>query len=185
MLSSIERALESFGNFLMWIGGIAITVMMLQICGDVLFKYLLNKPIVATLEIVTWYYMVATVFLPLVYIQVHKKHLMVELFTINFSARRLAVLEGVVGILGAVYVGTLTVLTGGHAFDQTIAGEIQDATFFDLPVWPSRWMLPIACVGMAIVFLLQAIRDLRYGLTGEGTPSQKPKQGMEMPVEEA
>lgn len=185
MLVRLERGLEVFGNVLMWFGGLAITLMMLQIAADVSFKYLLNRPVVATLEIVTWYYMVATVFLPVVYIQVHKKHLMVELFTMKFPPRRLALLEGVVGLAGCVYVGTLAYLTADYAWDQTIAGEIQDATFFDLPVWPSRWMLPIATGAMALVFLLQGIRDLRFGLTGQGAPSLQPKKSMEMPVEEA
>lgn len=179
MLDRAERALERLGNALMWVAGAALLIMMLHIAGDVLFKYAFNQPIVATLEIVTWYYMVATVFLPIVYIQIHKKHLMVELFTINWPPRRLAVLEGCVGILGAVYVGTLAVLTCGHALDQTIAGEIQDATFFDLPVWPSRWMLPLAAGGMVLVFITQAIRDLTFGFTGRGAPSTRATTTME------
>jgi TRAP-type C4-dicarboxylate transport system permease small subunit len=185
MLSSIERGLDWFANVLMWIGGIALTLMMLQISADVLGKYLFNRPLIATLEIVTWYYMVAAVFLPVVYIQIHKKHLMVELFTMGWPPRRMAVLEGIVAVVGTVYVGTLAVLTGIHAADQTAAGEIQDATFFDLPVWPSRWLLPIATGAMALVFLTQACRDLRFGFTGRGAPSLQPKPTLDMPVEEA
>ncbi|MCW5747833.1 MAG: TRAP transporter small permease [Alphaproteobacteria bacterium] len=185
MLSSVERMLGAFAQVLLWVGGVAVTLMMLQISADVLCKYLLNKPIIATLEIVTWYYMVATVFLPVVYIQIHKKHLMVELFTMNWPPRRMAVLEGIVGVVGAVYVGTLTVLTALHAVEQTVAGEIQDATFFDLPVWPSRWLLPIATGAMALVFLTQAWRDLVFGITGRGAPSLQPKRSGDMPVEEA
>ena len=121
MQSRIEHALEVFGDVLMWLGGIAITLMMLQIGADVVSKYLFNAPIIATLEIVTWYYMVATVFLPVVYIQVHKKHLMVELFTMNWPPRRMAKLEGIVGVVGFVYVGTLAYLTGDYALHQTLA----------------------------------------------------------------
>lgn len=176
--------LNAFANALMWVGGIALTLMMLQISADVLSKYLLNKPIIATLEIVTWYYMVAAVFLPVVYIQIHKKHLMVELFTMNWPPRRMAVLEGIVAVVGTVYVGTLATLTGIHAIEQTQAGEIQDATFFDLPVWPSRWLLPIAIGAMALVFLTQACRDLMFGLTGKGRPTATPKSSIELPDDE-
>ncbi|MCC6718065.1 MAG: TRAP transporter small permease [Acetobacteraceae bacterium] len=180
MQSRIEHALEVFGDVLMWLGGIAITLMMLQIGADVVSKYLFNAPIIATLEIVTWYYMVATVFLPVVYIQVHKKHLMVELFTMNWPPRRMAKLEGIVGVVGFVYVGTLAYLTGDYALHQTLAGEIQDATFFDLPVWPARWMLPLGAGGMALVFLTQGARDLRFGFTGAGAPSLQPKKTMDL-----
>lgn len=185
MQSSIERALDAIANILLWIGGIALTVMMLQISADVLGKYLFNRPIIATLELVTWYYMVAVVFLPVVYIQIHKKHLMVELFTMRWPPRRMAVLEGIVGIVGAVYVGTLAFLTGVHAAEQTAAGEIQDATFFDLPVWPSRWLLPIAFGAMTLVFLTQASRDLVFGISGRGAPSLQPAQPADMGIEEA
>ncbi|WP_422000615.1 TRAP transporter small permease subunit [Reyranella sp.] len=184
-LTAAERALERFANALMWVGGIALTLMMLHISADVLGKYLFNRPIIATLEIVTWYYMVATVFLPVVYIQIHKKHLMVELFTLRWPPRRMAKLEGIVGIVGAIYVGTLAWLTGEHAAVQTAAGEIQDATFFDLPVWPSRWLLPVAMTAMALVFATQAWRDLRFGLHGRGKPSLQPKSTIDVPVEEA
>ncbi len=183
MLQTLDRALAAFSNLMMAVAGVAIVLMMLHIAGDILAKILFNQPIPATLEIVTWYYMVATVFLPWGFIQVHKKHLMVELFTMKMPARKLAVLEGCVGLLGAVYVGILFWLTLGYAIDQTLAGEIQDATFFDLPVWPTRWLLPIPAATMALVFLLQGIRDLQFGLTGRGAPSTPPKD--EMIVEEA
>ncbi len=183
MLLGLERVLNAFSNLMMIVAGVAITLMMLHIAGDILAKLLFNHPIVATLEIVTWYYMVATVFLPLGYIQIHKKHLMVELFTMKMSPRTLGVLDGIVGIVGAIYVGILCWLTLQHAIEQTLAGEIQDATFFDLPVWPTRWLLPIPTFAMSLIFLTQAIRDLTFGLTGRGTPSMRPKS--EMVIEEA
>lgn len=178
MLSKLERGLNAFSNFLMIIAGVAVTLMMLHISADILSKLVLNKPIMATLEVVTWYYMVATIFLPWGYIQVHKKHLMVELFTMKMPPRKLAVLEGIVGIVGAIYVGILCWLTLEHAIDQTIAGEIQDVTFFDLPVWPSRWLLPIPAAVMSLTFLTQGIRDLTFGFTGRGAPSLQPKASM-------
>ncbi|MBN8925761.1 MAG: hypothetical protein BGO51_28245 [Rhodospirillales bacterium 69-11] len=178
MLRVLERGLGAFSNFMMAIGGVAITLMMLHIAADILAKLLLNRPIVATLEIVTWYYMVATVFLPWGYVQLHKKHLTVELFTMKMPPRKRAVLEGIVSIVGAIYVGILVWLTAEHAMEQTMAGEIQDATFFDLPVWPSRWLLPVPALAMSLLFATQAIRDLQYGLTGRGGPPPSVDDGL-------
>lgn len=182
-MSGFERALAAVSNVLLAIGGVAIALMALHVGADIVAKSLFNRPIVATLEIVTWYYMVAAVFLPVAYVQLHKKHLMVELFTIGLSPARLAVLEGVVGVLGFLYVGTLFVLTFEHAIETTANGEVQDATFFDLPTWPARWLLPIAFGTMTLILVAQAIRDLTYGLTGRGAPSTQPKD--EMVIEEA
>ena len=177
-MSGLERALAAFSNFLMVIAGFAITLMMLHVGADIIAKAVFHRPIVATLEIVTWYYMVATVFLPVAYIQLHKKHLMVELFTQRMSPGRLALLEGIVAILGFLYVGILCVLTFGHALETTANGEVQDATFFDLPVWPARWLLPIAFGAMALILLVQAVRDLIYGSTGRGQPTTQPSDGI-------
>lgn len=182
-LAGLERLLALISNILLAVAGLAITVMMIHVGADIVAKAVFNRPIVATLEIVAWYYMVATVFLPVAYIQVRKKHLLVELFTRNMSPARLALLEGVVAVLTFVYVTTLAYLTFEHAVETTIAGEVQDATFFDLPTWPARWLLPIAFGTMALVLILQAVRDLTYGITGRGAPTPQPKG--EMVVEEA
>jgi TRAP-type C4-dicarboxylate transport system permease small subunit len=178
VLETVERALRRVSIVFTILAGIGLTMMMLHICADIISKYVLDKPIVATLEIVTWYYMVMIVIFPIGYIQVIKKHLMVELFTLKMSPARLSILEGIVGVLGAVYVAILCYLTFGHAVEQTISGEIQDATYFDMPVWPSRWILPLSTGLMALVCVVQAIRDFRFGLTGRGTPSTPPKDVM-------
>jgi len=177
-MTQLEWLLEKLSTVLLVIAGIAMTIMMVHIGLDIASKTLLHKPIVATLEIVTWYYMVFTIFPPVVYIQIRKKHLMVELFTRHLSREKMAVLEGATAVLGAVYVGILTWLTLEVAIEQTATWEIQDATFFDLPIWPARWVLPISFGAMTLVMILQAIRDLTYGVTGRGEPTQQPTGGI-------
>jgi TRAP-type C4-dicarboxylate transport system permease small subunit len=177
-MAALERLLERFSLALLWIAGAAITLMMLHIAADIVGKTVFHQPMTATLEIVAWYYMVATVFLPVAYIQLKKKHLMVELFTRNMSPRNLAKLEGFIAVLGAVYVGILFWLTLEQAITSTLDGELQDVTYFDLPVWPSRWCLPIAVGAMTIIMVLQAIRDFRYGFTGVGEPTTQPSEGI-------
>ena len=134
MLDSLERILDRVANALMIVGGVAVTLMMVHIGADVVGKYFFNYPIPATLEVVAWYYMVAAIFLPVAYIQLHQKHLMVELFTRALPPRPLALLEGLVCVLGFVYVGILVVLTFDGAMVETANGAAHDVTFFDLPV---------------------------------------------------
>ncbi len=173
-MAAIERLLERFSVLLLWVAGVAITLMMLHIAADIVGKLVFHQPMTATLEIVAWYYMVATVFLPVAYIQVHKKHLMVELFTRNMGPRPLARLEGCIAVLGALYVGILFWLTLEQAITSTADNELQDVTFFDLPVWPARWFLPLSIGAMTLIMVLQAIRDFRFGFTGRGKPTAQP-----------
>jgi TRAP-type C4-dicarboxylate transport system permease small subunit len=177
-MAALERLMERISLALLWIAGLAITLMMIHIAADIVGKTVFHQPMTATLEIVAWYYMVATVFLPIAYIQLKKKHLMVELFTRNMSQRNLAKLEGLIAVLGAIYVGILFWLTLEQAIMSTIDNELQDVTYFDLPVWPSRWCLPVAVGAMTIIVVLQAVRDFRYGFTGKGEPTTQPSDGL-------
>lgn len=181
MLNGLERILDRVANALMFIGGVAVTLMMVHIGADVVGKYFFNYPIPATLEVVAWYYMVATIFLPVAYIQLHQKHLMVELFTRALPPRTMALLEGCVCLLGFVYVSTLVVLTFDGAMVETANGAAHDVTYFDLPVWPSRWFLPAALLVMAIIMALQATRSFLYLLTGKGPASHAGEAALETP----
>jgi len=175
---ALEHFMERLCGLLLWVAGAAITLMMLHVAADVVGKTLFRQPMTATLEIVAWYYMIATVFLPIAFIQLRKKHLMVELFTQNMQPRSLAKLEGLTALLGVAYVGILFWLTLDQAIIATMDNEVQDVTFFDLPVWPSRLCLPVAVGSMAIVMILQAVRDLRFGFTGRGEPTARPAGGI-------
>ena len=74
-----------------------------------------------------------------------------------------------------IYVSLLTWLVFEQAVESTHRNEIQDVTFFDMPVWPSCWVLVVAFGIMALVLIAQALRDFRFGLTGEGRPTTDKK----------
>ena len=163
-----ERFLDRTSSALLLVGGVAATLMMLQIGADIIGKYVFNKPIPATLEIVAWYYMIATIYLPIAYVQFHRKHLTVELFTRNLPPRKMAWVEGITSVLSLIYVGILFVLALQSAIHETALGEAQDATYFDLPVWPSRWLLPIPLFFMSLIIIVQGWNDFRFAITGRG-----------------
>ena len=169
----LERLADRLSNVLLALGGVAIVALMLHVCADVVGKYFFNQPIMGTLEIVSRYYMVACVFLPLAWVQLRRQHLTVEMFTMGLSERRLAALDGAVALLGFAYVAVLTWLVFGQAVDATRDNEFLSLTFYDLPAWPSRWVLPVSFGLFALVLLLQAWFDLRYALTGEGRPPER------------
>lgn len=160
-MEAVQRVTETIVRVLMILGGIAVFAMMLHITADVFCKYAFNMPIVGTLEIVANYYMVFVVFLPIAYVQLHRQHLMVEVFTLGLSSRQVALLDGVVSVIGVAYSATLTWLVLGQAIEQTERREFYSITYFDLPIWPARWVLPIAFGLLCFVMVLQCISDLR------------------------
>jgi TRAP-type C4-dicarboxylate transport system permease small subunit len=82
-------------------------------------------------------------------------------------------------ILGFIYVGILVVLTFEGAMVETANGAAHDVTYFDLPVWPSRWFLPAALFVMAIIMALQATRNFSFLLTGKHPAGRPGEQTLE------
>lgn len=165
-MEALQRFTDVVTRLLMIVGGVALFAMMLHITADVFFKYAFNSPIVGTLEIVARYYMVLVVFLPIAFVQLSRQHLMVEVFTLSLPPRYVAFLDGVVAIVGIVYSAILTWLVLGQAIDQTARREFYSITYFDLPTWPSRWVLPISFALLCVVMVLQSISDLRRAFAG-------------------
>ena len=97
----------SAAGILMSIGGIALLAMMGHVAGDVIGRSFFGAPIDGTLEIVSGYYMVAVVFLPLAFVTRNDDHIYVELFTRRMGAGRIALLDAAVEFLALLFVGFL------------------------------------------------------------------------------
>ncbi|WP_339948118.1 TRAP transporter small permease [uncultured Albimonas sp.] len=167
----LRDALDRLAVALMALGGLALVALMFLVSLDVAGKYLLAAPIPGTLEVVSSYLMVSLVYLPIGFVQLRRQHLMVELFTMGVPPRAKAGLDVLVGALAAVYVGLLSWLVFNQALDATAIREFRDVTDWLLPVWPARWLLPLAFGLMFLVTLAQTLIDLAYAVTGRGEPT--------------
>lgn len=161
LLRLVERVLRPPSDLAALIAGIIIVLMMLHISADVFFKSLLNYPIEGTLEIVSAYYMVAVVYLPLAYVTRTEGHLVVELFTRNLSVYRLAALEAIVGLVGVAYMALFTWHTTVAAIGSTADNEGWETADDIITVWPSRWVLPVGCGLMAAYLLYSSVIHFR------------------------
>ncbi len=167
MLDLVDRVIRLSSNAMAVCAAAFIITMMVHISADVAFKYFLNAPIEGTLEIVSAYYMVAVVFLPLAYVTRAAGHLSVELFTRNLSPPRLAALETVVGTVGFAYMAAFTWQTTVAAIESTVINEGWETADDIITVWPSRWLLPLGCGLMAFYLLRRVAADFR-GSRGNG-----------------
>lgn len=170
-MAAIEKFVQAVCRLVMVIAGIVLIVMMLHIVADVTAKYAFHKPIIGTIEIVAWYYMVIVAMAPVAYVQIYRQHLMVELFTMKLSIRATAVLDACVALVSASYTGLLAWLVLHEALRATHRGRAQDLTWFDLPTWPSAWVMPVSFTLLTLVFLLQAVSDFGRAARGEALPA--------------
>lgn len=165
-MTRIGRALGFLSDAMLWAGALSILAMMLHVSADVILKVALNAPVMGTLEIVSFIYMVACTFLPLPHVVASRGLIVVELFTQKMAPRDILRLDAIVGLATVLYLALLGVMGTLRAIDKMDIGETQDATYFELPVWPMRWVLAAACCVAAIMASYNIFDDLRLRRTG-------------------
>ena len=173
----VGKFLTTLSNLTLWLGALALVAMMVHVTADVVLKITLNWPVAGTLEIVSYVYMVACTFLPLAHLQASRSLIVVEFFTQNLSKWSLLKLETLMAPLSVAYLGTLAIVGATRAYSKTVLGETQDATYFELPVWPMRWVFAAALAITALVALHQFITDCRRLSSGPGGTDASPKLG--------
>lgn len=144
--------------------GLSLVLMLLHVSLDVLGKYLLNTPIPGTAEVVASYYMIATVFLPLAYLEVNNRPIMVDLFYNLFpkKARHLCDLLGTLSsFLFFFFLAKEGWLIALHSLEIR---EIVEGAW-KVVIWPSRFVIPL---GLAVACLVLALRFVLL-LRGEST----------------
>jgi len=163
-MERLLKWLEGPIQVLMWLGIIAGFLMMLHTAVDVAGRTLFNHPLPGTTEIVSAYYMVAVAYLPWAWVALNNGHITVELFTRRASPRVIFWLDVMAKVLTIVYVSVFTWQTEYMAVQQTRGGEAWEASTGFLPVWPSRWLLPIAGFLMTAYLVLRVIKDVGEAL---------------------
>ena len=167
------RVLGKAAGLLGVIAGVALILMMLHIVADVAVRFLSFAPLPGTIEIVSAYYMVAVVFLPLALVERMNGHIVVELVTQYLPPRVQELVIASVGVLSALYFGAFTWQTWGDAAQKYNVGEMALGTVA-VTVWPTRFFVPVGCALITLLLLYKSVRLLgrdKFVLqreTGEG-----------------
>lgn len=140
-----------------WLAALALALMVIHITVDVVLRYLYSAPLTGTIEVVSAYYMVAVIALPLAYVHLRGQHIKVDLFTARLSPRRVRQLDWLVELLMLIMFTGIAVLSFQEAIVKTRAGEVWEAGQGLLPVWPSRWSLAAGFGLMALVSLVRLV----------------------------
>lgn len=138
------------------VSGCVMGLMALHVVADVCSRYFIGHPLNGTTEIVSRYYMVALVFLPLAYVQANTRHIEATLLSDLLPARAQVLLGCLSALLMGTFAGLLGWRTGVEALRATAISEQIQTAFYFLPTWPARWLPTLA---MTLV-LLQSIVDL-------------------------
>ncbi len=164
----IGKALGWVVDALTFIGFIAVMAMMFHVSLDVLGKYLFNAPLPATLEVVSHYYMVAVVFLPLGLVERQNLHIAVEILSANMPKpiERFFIFIAMIASLG--YFGILTYRTWFDAVDKWEVGSFIMGSTSAVPTWPTYFLVPLGCGVMVAVLLYKMAIYLTGAKSGFG-----------------
>jgi TRAP-type C4-dicarboxylate transport system permease small subunit len=163
---AVARLLSRLAGIFLAAGAVAILAMMVHVSADVIMKVALHQPIMGTLEIVSFIYMVGCTFLPLAHVQLSRDLIIVEVFTQKLAPEKNLRFDIAAAVLTTAYLLLLAVMGSVVAVAKTEIGEAQDATYFDLPIWPMRWVFCISCGLAALIALYQLIDDFRLARSG-------------------
>jgi len=170
LLKWLEWPIQIF----LWIALLAGFLMMLHVSADVSGRYFFGRPLEGTTEVVSAYYMVIVAYLPWAYLARHDNHIAVDIFTRLMPVSVAHWLDVVVKIIVVLYLAIFVYQTGSQAINQTRIHEVWQAGTTYIPVWPSRWLPPIAGSLMLLYLVVKIIDDVIKG------PHERPSH----PVEE-
>lgn len=148
----MRKSILWMSSRLLDISAFFLLIMMIHISLDVVLKYVINKPIKGTIEAVSYYYMVLSVFLPIAIVEVMRQSIAVDIFY-NMMSRHMKVACTALAffICAAVY-GGLAWMTLADAMRSLARNEIAMGENY-IPIWPSRFVLPVSFLTGALVCL--------------------------------
>lgn len=169
LLKWLEWPIQLF----LWVALFAGFLMMLHVSADVTGRYFFGRPLEGTTEIVSAYYMVIVAYLPWAYLARNDTHIAVDLFTRLMPMGFAHWLDVMVKIVVALYLIAFVSQTGSQAIGQTRIQEVWQAGTTFIPVWPTRWLPPVAGSLMLIYLVLKIADDIVKG------PQPKPARSVE------
>lgn len=158
------------------LGALATLAMMVHIGADAVARNVFGSPLTGTLEVVSTWYMVGLIFLPLGYIQVHRGHLIVELFTQNAPERVRHWLDALMHATSALFLAAWTIPAVQLAMKKTAINESLDAVFFEVVVWPTRWFMAVGMGVICLAFVSTTVEHLFHAVTGQSIDDRLGKE---------
>lgn len=140
------------------LGTLGIVAMMLHVTVDVVLRSTLSISVPATIELVTRYYMITLVLLPLGWVEWKQQMITVEAFTSLFGKAGIRWLDSLVALLAALFYGLFTVATWDKAVEQFELGAYVMALDLAVPVWPTYFVLPLSFALAGLVCLIRIMR---------------------------
>lgn len=146
---SIHKALTRLNRPLEFCAALAGVIMMLGTSLDVFLKYAFNHPIENTTEIISYYLMVAIVFLPMGAVELRHENISADLLVQILPTKVRNLIYVAASIIAGAFVLIFVYQTTIDAIKSTKNFELQMGSQ-PVYIWPSKWFLPFGFAFLAI-----------------------------------
>jgi TRAP-type C4-dicarboxylate transport system permease small subunit len=177
MVSLTTKVIDRLTSALAAIAGVAVTLMMVHITISVITRSGFDHALTGIITIVSNYYMVVVVCLPLALVERKDAHISVDVLTNHLPRRTRARLFGWTFLLSALVFGLVAYASWGEAVTKYRLGLVSVENDIAIPTWIGYFAVPLG-YGMGTVYaLLQFVRFLA------GTPPPSAANDFESQVE--
>lgn len=160
-MGALERAADKVAQGLALIGSLGVLALLVHVFVDVLTRNLIGRPIPATNEIVSHYYMVLIAFLPLAWVERRRAMVTVELLDLLLTDTARRVSDVLVALLACAIYAVIAWVTWETALKNFAIGSFVDVLGYRVPIWPTYFLPPLGFVLAALVTLLRVVQSLR------------------------
>ncbi|WP_127110115.1 TRAP transporter small permease [Pararhodobacter zhoushanensis] len=155
-----HRLVSWIANALFAVSMVAGVLMMLHVTIDVIARSFFNSPLAGTGEITASYYMIAVAFLPIAWVTLRDQHVTADIFVSALPRLFQTVIALLVDVLVILYVSAFVWQTWISAAARTERGEVWEILGGYLPIWPTRWILPVAGAAMVLTMIFRLFAKL-------------------------
>jgi TRAP-type C4-dicarboxylate transport system permease small subunit len=157
----LDRAADRVARGVALIGALGVLALLVHVAADVATRNLFGRPIPATNEIVSRYYMVLIAFLPLAWVERERTMISVEVLDAVMSPAVRRVSDVATALLATVIYVAIAWVTWGDALANWRTGSFVEVLGREIPVWPTYFLPPAGFLLAGGVTLLRAVRTVR------------------------
>jgi TRAP-type C4-dicarboxylate transport system permease small subunit len=161
VISKFYRIIKPVSKVSSGIGMVCLAVMMLLTTADVFLRYVFDKPITGSYELIQ-FMMAITVSLGLAYCGLEKGHVTIDVLTSHFPERIQAIIDSIVGFLGLLVAAVMT--WQGCIYVLTIGESHLLSSVLLIPVYPFVAIVAFGLALYAIVLVLHLLEFIAKGM---------------------
>ncbi|WP_274426399.1 TRAP transporter small permease [Chelativorans sp. YIM 93263] len=155
MRSRVLVLLRNLTDLLALLGAAGVLALLVHVTADVISRQLFARPIPATVEIASRYYMVLIAFLPLAWAERRNEMIAVDVFSSIFRGPFDRINKVFVHALSLAAFAFLAYTTWFAAIREYGSGSFVLSLSVAVPIWPGYFILPLGFALASLISLLK------------------------------